>query len=65
MEEDRRHPEIVTEGMVYQGRRYRARAMLAGKIYGLSFGVDVAFAEPMAGKVEEFTSVIDKAFQVE
>jgi hypothetical protein len=53
VEEDRRHPEIVTEGMVYQGRRYRARAMLAGKIYGSSFGVLVAFAEPMAGKVEE------------
>ena len=53
VQEDRRHPEIDAEGMVYQGRRYRARGLLAAKIYGSSFGVDVAFAEPMAGEVEE------------
>jgi len=51
--DDPRHPEIEAEGMRYQGRRYRARAMLAGKIYGSSFGVDVALAEPMAGEVDE------------
>ncbi len=53
VQDDPRHPEIEAEGMLYQGRRYRARAMLAGKIYGSSFGVDVVFAEPMTGHVEE------------
>lgn len=52
VQDDLRHPEIDADGMVYEGRRYRARAMLAGKVYGSSFGVDVAFAEPMAGEVE-------------
>ena len=50
---DPRHPEIEAEGLVYQGLRYRAQAHLAGKIYGTSFGVDVAFAEPMHGAPEE------------
>ncbi len=34
VELDREHPEIEGEGMVYQGRRFRAEARLAGKIYG-------------------------------
>lgn len=50
---DPRHPEIAAEGMVYNGLRYRAEAQLAGKIYGVPFGVDVAFAEPMYGCPEE------------
>ena len=49
---DSHHPEIEAAGMLYQGQRYRARALLSGKTYGSPFGVDVAFAEPMAGKVE-------------
>jgi hypothetical protein len=28
--------------MIYGGRRYRAEARLAGRLYGLPFGVDVA-----------------------
>ncbi|MEN8148295.1 MAG: nucleotidyl transferase AbiEii/AbiGii toxin family protein [Planctomycetota bacterium] len=51
--EDPRHPEIEAEGMIYEGRRYRARPLLAGKVYGSPFGVDVAFAEPMVGEVEK------------
>lgn len=39
---DREHPRIDVEGMVYGGRRFRAEAQLAGKPYGLPFGVDVA-----------------------
>ena len=50
--EDPRHHAIQAEGMLYQGRRFRARALLAGKLYGSPFGVDVAFAEPMTGVVE-------------
>ena len=46
---DPRHPEIDAEGMAYQGLRYRAEAQLATKIYGVPFGIDVAFAEPMHG----------------
>ncbi len=50
---DPRHPEIDAEGMAYQGLRYRAEAQLAAKIYGVPFGIDVAFAEPMHGQPEE------------
>ncbi len=50
---DPRHPEIEAEGMRYQGLRYRASALLAGKIYGSPFGVDIAFAEPLVGEADE------------
>lgn len=50
---DPRHPEIEAEGMAYQGLRYRAEAQLGAKIYGVPFGIDVAFAEPMHGRPEE------------
>lgn len=50
---DSRRPEIDDEGLAYQGRRYRAEAQLAAKIYGAPFGIDVAFAEPMHGEPEE------------
>jgi hypothetical protein len=42
IEPDREHPTIEAEGMIYGGRRYRAEARLAGRLYGLPFGVDVA-----------------------
>jgi hypothetical protein len=42
---DTRHPDIEGDGIVYEGRRYRAEARLAGKIYGDGFGVDVAFGD--------------------
>lgn len=50
---DSSHPEIDGEGMAYQGLRYKAEARLAAKIYGVPFGIDVAFAEPMHGHPEE------------
>lgn len=49
---DPRHPTIEADGLVYQGRRYRAQAQLAGKVYGRPFGIDVAFAEPLVGEPE-------------
>lgn len=49
---DARHPEITADGMIYQGQRYRGEAKLAGKIYGRPFGIDVAFADPIASKPE-------------
>jgi len=51
---DARHPEIDAEGMQYQGMRFRVEAALAGKVYGSAFGLDVAFAEPLAGDPELF-----------
>ncbi len=49
---DPRHPEIEADGLVYEGRRYRVQALLAGRIYGRPFGVDVAFAEPLVAEPE-------------
>lgn len=49
---DPRHPTIEADGLVYEGRRYRVQGMLAGKLYGRPFGVDVAFAEPIVGEPE-------------
>jgi len=49
---DVRHPEIEAEGMLYEGKRFRVRPLLAGKIYGTQFGLDVAFAEPIVGEPE-------------
>ena len=45
IEIDREHPTIEGEGVVYEGRRYRAEGKLAGKPYGVPFGVDVAFGD--------------------
>jgi len=42
---DPEHPEIEGDGIAYEGRRYRAEARLAGKIYGSRFGVDAAFGD--------------------
>lgn len=44
---DADHPEILSEGMQYQGLRFRAECKLAGKLYGNPFGVDVAFGDPI------------------
>ncbi len=49
---DDRHPTIEADGLRYEGRRFRAQAMLAGQIYGWPFGVDVAFAEPLVAPPE-------------
>jgi predicted nucleotidyltransferase component of viral defense system len=45
---DREHPTIDVEGMIYGGRRFRAECRLAGKPYGMPFGVDVAAGDALA-----------------
>ena len=47
---DAEHPEITNEGMVYEGQRYRVTCALAGKPYGQTFGLDIAFADPILGE---------------
>jgi hypothetical protein len=49
---DENHPEIQSDGMKYDGLRFRAECVLAGKVYGRPFGVDVAFGDPMFGEPE-------------
>lgn len=49
------HPEIVGDGVRYDGHRYQAECKLAGKTYGQKFGVDVAFGDPMHGEIEVVT----------
>jgi hypothetical protein len=49
---DSDHPDIQNDGMKYDGFRFRAECKLAGKIYGQSFGVDVAFGDPIFGEPE-------------
>jgi hypothetical protein len=44
------HPEIRSEGMQYEGYRYRVECRLAGAIYSRRFGVDVAFGDPLVGE---------------
>lgn len=43
------HPVILGDAVKYDGRRFRAECKLAGKLYGQSFGVDVAFGDPIIG----------------
>jgi hypothetical protein len=50
---DATHPEMKGEGVVYDGRRFRVEAQLAGRLYGSAFGVDVAMGDPIHGAVEE------------
>jgi hypothetical protein len=47
---DEQHPEMLNDGMRYEGYRYRAECRLAGKVYGRPFGVDVAFGDPLIGE---------------
>jgi hypothetical protein len=49
---DSNHPEIVNDGMQYDGLRFRAECRLAGKVYGQPFGVDIAFGNPILGEPE-------------
>lgn len=46
------HPDIEGDGIVYEGRRYRAEARLAGKIYGDRFGVDAGFGDVLTSEPE-------------
>ncbi len=49
---DEDHPDIQNDGMQYDGLRFRAKCLLAGKLYGDPFGVDVAFGDPILGEPE-------------
>ena len=53
---NRDHPEIAGDDVPYDGYRYQAACQLAGKIYGQSFGVDVAFGDPVLGEVDVVTA---------
>jgi hypothetical protein len=50
------HPEIKNDGMIYDGLRHCVVGSLAGKPYGLPFGVDVAFADPILGEPDVVTA---------
>ena len=52
---DPTHPTIEGEGIVYEGRRFRAAARLAGKPYGDPFGVDAGFADRLVDEPEILT----------
>jgi len=47
---DEDHPRIQSDGMQYEGLRFRAAGKLAGKLYGQPFGVDVGFGDPILGE---------------
>lgn len=49
-------PEIVGDGVQYDGYRFRAECRLAEKVYGARFGVDVALGGVLSGDVEEITA---------
>jgi hypothetical protein len=47
------HGDLIDgEGLVYEGRRFRAQARLADKPYGYPFGVDAAFGDVLVGYPE-------------
>lgn len=52
---DPTHTTIEGEGIVYEGRRFRAAARLAGKPYGAPFGVDAGFADRLIDEPEMLT----------
>jgi hypothetical protein len=53
---DAEHPVIQNDGMQYDGIRYRTECKLAGKPFGLPFGVDIAFADPIIGEPDTIVS---------
>lgn len=48
--------EIEGDGVIYEGRRFRVQAILANKPYLSSFGLDVAFGDPMVGSPDKVTA---------
>lgn len=44
---------IEGEGIIYEGRRFRVEARLAGRPYGDPFGVDAAFGDLLTGDAEQ------------
>ena len=49
---DKEHPEMLGDGIRYDGQRFRGECKLAGKVYGQPFGIDVAFGDPIFGESE-------------
>ncbi|MFY2560404.1 nucleotidyl transferase AbiEii/AbiGii toxin family protein [Corallococcus terminator] len=47
---DTSHPEIQTEGLRYDGRRFRAACRIERELFSQPFGVDVAFGDPLLGE---------------
>jgi hypothetical protein len=60
--EPHRRPDLDAIGMKYPGKRYRVQAVLAGKVYGDPFGVDVAFGEPILGAPDRLPGRSDLTF---
>jgi Nucleotidyl transferase AbiEii toxin, Type IV TA system len=53
---DAEHPELLNDGLKYDGLRFRVEGKLAGKIYGEPFGTDVVLGEPLFGEPELVTA---------
>ena len=47
---DRQNPTLDGDGLVYGGRRYRAEGLIAGKLYGMPFGVDAGFGDVLTAE---------------
>ncbi len=50
VELDSRHPTIQGDSVKYDGFRFRAKCLLAGKIYGHVFGIDIGVGDPIYGQ---------------
>ncbi len=53
---DAQHPELLNDGLKYEGLRFRVECKLAGKIYGQPFGTDVVLGEPIFGEPDVVTT---------
>jgi hypothetical protein len=53
---DAEHPELLNDGLKYDGLRFRVEGKLAGKIYGEPFGTDVVLGEPLFGEPDLVTA---------
>jgi len=53
---DAEHPELLNDGLKYDGMRFRVEGTLAGKIYGERFGTDVVLGEPIFGEPDPVTA---------
>jgi Nucleotidyl transferase AbiEii toxin, Type IV TA system len=53
---DAQHPELLNDGLQYEGLRFRVECKLAGKIYGQPFGTDVVLGEPIFGEPDVVTT---------
>jgi hypothetical protein len=58
----RAHPILRAEGMAYDGCRLTVTGIVAGKPYGLPFGVDIAIGDPLLEAPEILDGVDTLAF---